>query len=123
MPKLRIRKLAVPEQLKAIEERDAKMDANLHDVSDEWTPEFRAWVDSRPEGVRKLCYEFPLGSIIVLDGLDHHLLGYNESDMLILSPIDPYEDYDGANENAVYLCAEHIRAVRIAEPVAIGTRR
>ncbi len=73
-------------------------------------------VESRPEGIKKLCYEFPIGMTIDLEGTVHHLLGYNEGEMLILSPIDPYLDYDGANESKVYLCAQHIRDAMASQP-------
>lgn len=66
---------------------------------------FQAWLATRPECVQKLAAEFPLGTVVQHDGKALHLLGYNEDDMLILSEIDPHKDYDGANENKVYICA------------------
>lgn len=80
-------------------------------VDDNWDPEYKAWVDSRPQQVRKLCYEFPLGSKFIVPGKGTcHLLGYTENDMLILSPIDPTEYYDLAHLRKFYLCAEHLRS-------------
>ena len=73
------------------------------------TDAFKAWLGSRPESVQKLAAEFPIGTVVKHDGKNLHLLGYNESDMLILSEIDPHVDYDGANESKVYICAEHLR--------------
>jgi len=43
------------------------------------------WLSTRPECVRKLAAEFPVGLIIEHEGKLLHLLGYNESDMLIFS--------------------------------------
>lgn len=53
--------------------------------------------------------EFPLGTKVDMGGVMHHLLGYTEEDRLILSPVDPMVDYDGAVATRKYLCAAHLR--------------
>lgn len=72
----------------------------------------RAWLATRPESVRRLAAEFPLGSSFAVDGERLYLLGYTEEDMLIVSPVDPAVDYDGANASKKYLCASHCRCGR-----------
>lgn len=69
----------------------------------------KAWLASRPESVQKLAAEFPGGTVIMFDGVSHHILGYTEDDTLILSPVNPGVDYDSAMSNRVYLCAQHLR--------------
>lgn len=71
---------------------------------------FDEWLASRPECVRKLADRYPIGTTFDLDGELHYLLGYTENDMLIVSLIDPSEDYDGANENKRYVCAKHFES-------------
>ncbi len=68
-----------------------------------------AWVRSRPECVQKLIEEFPIASILRVDGELFYLIGWNEDDSLIISPVDPAEDYDGAIAVKEYLCAKHLR--------------
>lgn len=76
------------------------------------SPEFEEWVASRPPSVQALMAEFAMGSHYIIDGELHHLIGFTEDDKLILSTVDPAEDYDGALDARVYLCAEHVRAAR-----------
>jgi len=69
------------------------------------------WLKTRPECVQKLAEEFPLGSKFTgPNGEPLHLLGYTETDELILSNIDPTVDYEGANANKLYSCAGHYRS-------------
>lgn len=67
------------------------------------------WIASRPESVQKLAKDFPLGTRAGMEGKTFYLIGYTEEDMLIFSEINPREDFDGAQENKVYVCAEHFR--------------
>lgn len=67
------------------------------------------WLASRPESVRRLIVEFPPMTEIELDGVVHYVIGATEGDELLLSRIDPEDDYDGACESAVPLCAKHLR--------------
>ncbi len=70
----------------------------------------KAWVASRPECVRKLYEEFPLrSSLFVIGGVRHYLLGYTESDELILTPFSPAKQWEKAQENKIYVCAGHFR--------------
>jgi hypothetical protein len=71
--------------------------------------ELEAWLASRPECVQNLAKEFPIGTTVLLDGVEHYLLGYTENDMLVLSKINPCEFYDEAMENQIHMCAQHIR--------------
>jgi len=73
------------------------------------------WLSTRPECVRKLAAEFPLETTIDVDGEILYLVGYNEGDMLIMSPINPFDDYDGALANKKYICASHLRRLQCSE--------
>jgi hypothetical protein len=70
-------------------------------------PSFQEWLATRPECVQKLAARHRLGARYNVDGVTHWLIGYTENDMIIVSPIDPSVDYDGANENRVHICASH----------------
>lgn len=67
------------------------------------------WLKTRPECVQKLAIEFPFGSIFIHDEKRLYLLGYTENDSLVVSEVDPFDDYDGARESQSYLCADHVR--------------
>jgi hypothetical protein len=67
------------------------------------------WLKTRPEWVQKLASEFPLGTVIDVDGYDHYLIGYTEGDEVVISPISPFEDFDAAYKERMILCAEHLR--------------
>lgn len=73
-----------------------------------------AWLKTRPECVQKLAKEFPLNITVQLKGKLLYMVGYNEKDTLIMSEINPSEDYEGAIEHRVYICAEHLREARLA---------
>lgn len=77
------------------------------------------WLATRPESVRKLAAEFPLGTTFLIKGERFYLLGYNENDMIIISKINPHEEYDEALANKEYVCAEHVRT---ASTIAPGKR-
>jgi hypothetical protein len=73
-------------------------------------PEFEAWLETRPQSVQRLAREFPLGTCVrVPEGL-LYLLGWTEFDQLIVSPINPSDDYDGANGDKRYINADDLRS-------------
>ena len=43
----------------------------------------------------------------MVHGQPHWLLGFTEDQMLIVSKIDPCDDYDGSLAIREYLCADH----------------
>jgi|SRR5580692_3765325 hypothetical protein len=69
---------------------------------------FNHWLASKPRCIRRLAHDFPIGTRIVIETKVHYLMGYSESAMLILSPVNPAKDYDAAQHNLKYVCASHI---------------
>lgn len=69
------------------------------------------WVESRPEPARRLAVEFPLPRHFHVKGWVMHLIGYAESkdDVLIVSAIDPRQDYEAALAAKEYFHAAHVR--------------
>lgn len=72
------------------------------------------WIASRPPAIRALAKRFPVGDIFLINGVGHFLIGYAESEkpgdeMLIVSPIDPTDDYEAAMAAKVHVCAKHFR--------------
>lgn len=67
------------------------------------------WLLTRPECVQQLAKEFPIGSTFDIDGETFHLIGWTEGDALIVSKIDPAEDYEWALECKEYFHAYHLR--------------
>lgn len=71
---------------------------------------FKRWLRTRPKCVQLLAAEFPIETTVEIDGEKHWVMGWTEGDQLIITPVDPVEDYDGAFEARTYLCAGHLRA-------------
>ena len=68
------------------------------------------WVASRPESVRKLAREFPLGMQIKKDGKLLVVIGWTESDLVILAELKKWQkDYDEAVKERQYAHAECMR--------------
>lgn len=67
------------------------------------------WIASKPECVRKLIDEFPPFSVFALDGVTWYLIGWTESDRLIVSRVDPHVDYETAMASREHICAQHLR--------------
>lgn len=70
---------------------------------------YQEWFNSRPPQVQKLALEFPAGTTFDVKGVKHWVLGFTGNDYLLLSPIDPNEDYEGAYEAKIFACASHFR--------------
>lgn len=81
-----------------------------------------AWIEARPERIRKLCREFPIGTRALWRGVQYYLIGYGEAeagedDMVIFSTVDPIVDYDAAVASPVCMHAKHLReCFRKVEP-------
>lgn len=73
------------------------------------------WIRTRPQAVQALAREFPLYTQIPplltasLGAGQYFVIGYDESDHLIISNIDPEIDYEIALEHRRRLCAQHLR--------------
>jgi hypothetical protein len=73
-------------------------------------PNLEHWLSTRPESVQKLAREFPLCSRVSMpSGERWWLVGWTESDAVLVSPISPMEDYDASIEARQRLCASHLR--------------
>jgi hypothetical protein len=70
---------------------------------------FKEWISDKPEEIKKSAGKFPVGSTFDIRGTLHHLIGFTESGDLIVSEIDPFEDYDGAIAGKKYVCADHFQ--------------
>ena len=67
------------------------------------------WLQTRPKCIQELASEFPMGTILKVKDKNIYLVGWTESDELIVSPIDPYESYDKSIDQQMYVCAGHFR--------------
>jgi hypothetical protein len=70
--------------------------------------QWEAWIASRPPCVQKLARQFPITTTVEIDGTLHYLIGYTENNMLILTPINPVDDYEQAHAEKIYVCAKHL---------------
>lgn len=57
---------------------------------------WEAWLSARPACVQALAREFPIWMVFNTPEGQMWVMGYTESDEVLLTPIDPREDYDGA---------------------------
>ncbi len=74
--------------------------------------QYEEWLAMRPPKVRRVLEEFPPQSIVEVDGVPYFVLGANEDGMLIVSDVDPSEDYDRAvgDSHRKYVCMEHLQS-------------
>lgn len=56
----------------------------------------KAWLESRPPVVRALFERYPVGTWFNIDGVDWWMFGATECGHIVLTPVDPYDDYDRA---------------------------
>ena len=81
---------------------------------DEHDPVVVAWLATCSPEARVLAREFPPGTRFEIEGQTWHLIGYTTEDELIVSSIDPREDFDGAHRARGYLSAAQVRENREA---------
>jgi len=73
----------------------------------------QAWLATRPPAIRALVEEFPPGTGIEINGVHHWVVAYDE-DVLHVSLVNPFNDYDKAVAERMPICVEHVRrATRI----------
>ena len=87
------------------------------------TPTFEsavaAWIRTRPAIIQVASLLWPIESIVVVDNVHMHILGWSETEdsertgdpqdlMLILTPEDPCTDYDGAYARRIFVCGRHV---------------
>jgi len=81
------------------------------------TPEQKAameeWLKGRPPIIRELAERFHPGVRIMLGEEELFLLGYRENGGLIVTPICPGIDYDGAMAKRRNLCPECVDQLTI----------
>lgn len=68
------------------------------------------WLATRPKSVRALAAEFPIGTRVSVGDEKWFVIGYTETDMLIVSPVDIQVNYDAAYNQRQLICAAHCRA-------------
>jgi hypothetical protein len=70
------------------------------------------WLASRPESVRKLLAEFPMGTEIMIDDRPWWVIGATEDDILVISPVAPSDNtaiYNEMMRRRKRICADHLR--------------
>lgn len=73
------------------------------------SPELVEWIESRPLPVRNLMVEFPVNTRIILADSTMHVIGWDESDGVIISPVSLKTDYDAAMESREVVHAQCLR--------------
>lgn len=79
-----------------------------------------AWLQTRPECIRQLAARFPAGSRLSFEGAWWWVIGWNEDDMVLMTPLDPSEDYDAAVEAIQPICVRHLTAPTPTAPPPRG---
>lgn len=70
---------------------------------------FQDWLATRPPVIQALAREFPINTYFVIGGRHMHVLGWNEGDMVLLTPFHPAEDYDAARVACQHVHAQCLR--------------
>ena len=82
------------------------------------TMSMEAWLATRPPVIREAFRLWPPGSRVHVHGHEYYVLGYSETEIsertgkvkdviLLLSEIDPAEDYQEAHRTRTQMCADH----------------
>ncbi len=86
----------------------------INNISQEMTvdrwDELEEWLRGRPEIIRKLCSEFPPGTVITIDEIPHYVISYEESDAVRVSTTAPWDNYEEAVVTREPIHAHHLRA-------------
>lgn len=78
----------------------------------DWKKGYDAWVTSRPESIQKLIAEFPPNTRVFIGDKVNYILGFGEDDTLIITEIDPLEDYEKAFMERKLVNAEDFRGTQ-----------
>lgn len=87
-----------------------------------WEDEYQRWYNSRPAYVRRAVDRWPPMTMVLIDHVKHYVLGYSETAvseqsedildlMLIISSVNPADDYPGAIKAQIFVCAKHLEMV------------
>lgn len=66
--------------------------------------EFDVWIKIRPQVVQDLAAKFPINTVILHEGRELYLVGYNESGHLLVSVHDPVDEYELASTDYELVC-------------------
>lgn len=74
---------------------------------------YRQWLATRPPKVRETLTRWPVDSVVT-DGMQRFfVLGASESGNLLITPVDPNQDYDGAVAMRRVCCAGCLKDGRL----------
>lgn len=89
----------------------------------DWKAEFQQWVAEQPAHIQAMAREFPIASVFHQpDGMTAWLLGYTDAEELVLTCVNPHENYDAARDARFYLDVNVVRAA-VAAARDINARR
>lgn len=71
--------------------------------------DFEEWLSTRPQIIRDLAREFPIPDSYVIEGRQMWVMGWNEANLVLLTPICPAHDYEAARAACVHVHAECLR--------------
>jgi hypothetical protein len=77
------------------------------------TPDFEAWLSTKPPLVREVARKFPPGSHAEIHGRTYWVIAYAQTAdptkvLLRFTPVNPNMDYEGAMAaEPIYICADH----------------
>jgi len=74
---------------------------------------YAEWLASRPPLVRQTLQRFPPMTLVVIDDRTHFVIGASEDGDLLISPINPHDDYEGALDAVVTICAADLKGLRV----------
>lgn len=69
------------------------------------------WFKTRPKAVQKTALEFPPGTQIVIGATVNWVVGYQENGALLISVVNPGEDYKKAVATRLPLCPSCVTTI------------
>lgn len=67
-------------------------------------------ISQMPDFMKVLATEFPVATMLELEGYVFYVLGYSAPDKLIASQLNPAIDYNAAMRTQQYICVKQLRA-------------
>ncbi len=80
------------------------------------TQAMKDWLDTRPPAIQVLAEQFPPGSLVLMYGNVFYIVGYTENNSgndLIISTLNPFDDYEKAVETRQYVCADCVKRMTL----------
>lgn len=77
----------------------------MNEMTEEQERKWKAWVATRPPAVQRMAVKYPIGTKFFINGEVLHVISYSDDGTCVaVTPICPWEDWDGAVATRQMIC-------------------